>query len=447
MIKNCEVLNRKYLTVREMTQLSSRVGMSRKQQLKEFLIFHKELGSLYYIDDECDDSLIVTDPQFLVDAFTTIIDMWIQRRTSQWSLTEQEALETDLDDGIFSLRSLSLIWKDLDEAAVKNIALILKASWLFISWTQKDEQGNDLPERYIVPFLQPPSEEPVDDVQEALRPKILVYFFHTAQEERMILNLGFLPRGFLFLLIASLMEQKESRERWEKTELFCNGATFRTGTDGDIYLKMSTDASIIKLGVSTSQHLQSYNACAEISTARSTFEYEVNQLLQHQFKGLLCSVCVSPCHTDKEIKQSNYPCLNILGSLGQVGTKRLWSARCKKHRKVAAVDTFKDWFYNELIQLANENSAAKSDESFINNVTDHIPDVGTLKNIAIRLKIRGHDVDQIISNCTHDIKAASLRVLYNRWCENTEGNLQRGSAEYEQLKRAFNEAGVHNALQ
>ena len=119
MIKHCEVLNRKYLTIREMIQLSLPVGMSR-EQLKEFLTFHKELGSVYYTDNECDDSLVVTDPQFLVDAFTAIIDMWINRRTSQWSLTQQEALETDLDDGIFSLRSLNLIWKDLDEACSRK---------------------------------------------------------------------------------------------------------------------------------------------------------------------------------------------------------------------------------------------------------------------------------------------------------------------------------------
>ena len=256
-----------------------------------------------------------------------------------------------------------------------------------------------------------PQENTQDNIQDTSSPKTLVYFFHTAQEERMILNLGCLPRGFLFLLIASLMEQKEGRERWENTELFCNGATFRTGTDGDIDLTMSTDASIIKVNVSTSQHLHSYNACAEISIARSTFEDEVNQLLQNRFKGLLCSVCVSPCHTGKDIKQSNYPCLNILGSLGQVGIKRLWSARCKKHRKVAAVDTFKDWFYNELIQLANENSAAKSDESFINNITHHIPNAGTLKDIAIRLNISGCNVDQITSNCPNDIKAASFKVF------------------------------------
>ena len=445
-VKHCEVLDRNYLTIREMVHMSGRVGMSR-EQLKEFLTLHKELGSLYYSDDESDDSLVVTGPQFLVDAYTAIIDVWIYRRTSQWSLTEQETLETDLDDGIFSLQSLSLIWKNLDETFVENLALILKASRLFISWKQKDEQGNILPEKYIVPCFQPPSREPEDGMQETLGPRTLVYFFHSAKEKRMILSSGFLPRGFMFLIIASLMEEKENRGTWEKTQLCCNGATFRTGSHGDVDLTMSTDASIIKLNVSTNQHLQSDNLCAEISTARNTFEDEVKELLQNRFPGLLCSVCVSPCHTSNQICQADYSCLNILGTLGQVGTKQPWSARCKTHRKEAAVDTFRDWFYNELNQLANENSAAKSDESVINNVTQHIPNIGTLKDIAIRLKIRGRDVDQIISDCPNDIKAASLKVLYDRWCENTEGSLQRGSAKYEQLKRAFNEAGVHNVLQ
>ena len=443
--KHCEVPGRNYLTVREMVQLSGPVGMS-NEQFKEFLTLHKEIGFLHYIENTSDDSLVVSNHQFLVDAFTSIIDMWINRRTSQWSLTEQEALETDLDDGIFSLRSLGLIWKDLDGTVVENLASILKSSRLFISWIHKDEQGNVLPEKYIVPCLQPPLAESDNDVQEASALKTLVYSFHTAKDERMILNSGFLPRRFLFLLIASLME--ENRGKWKKTKLYCNGAKFRTGKHGDIDLTMSTDASAIKLNVSTSQHPQSDNVSAEIATARSTFEDEVKQLLQNQFPNVRCCVCVSPCHTSKQINQSNFSCLDPLGSLGEVGTEQLWSARCKTHRKEAAVDTFRDWFHNELNHLANENSAAaKSDESFINNVTSHIPSVGTLKDIAIRLKIRGRDVDQIISNCPNDIKAASLKVLYDRWCENTEGNLQRGSAKYEQLKRAFNEAGVHNVLQ
>ena len=444
-MEHCEVLNRKYLTVGEMGRLSGQVGMSR-EQVQEFLTFHKEIGSLHLIDHELDNLLVVTDPQFLVDAFMSIIDMWINRRTSQWSLTDEKTLDTDLDDGIFSLRNLGLIWKNLDETVVESLATILKSSRLFISWKHKDEQGNILPEKYIVPCLQPPMAESGDDVQEKAAPKTLVYFFHTAEEKRMVLNSGFLPRGFLFLLIASLMEEKENAGAWENTHLFCNGASFRTGTHGDIDLTMSTDASAIKLDVSTSRHPQSDSVCADISTARSTFEEEVKQLLQNQFPNVRCSVCISPCHTNKGINQSNYSCLNILGSLGHVGTKRLWSARCKTHRKEAALDTFKDWFHNELYQLVNENSAAKSDESLINNVTSHIPSFGTLKDIAIRLKIRGREVDQIISNCPNDIKAASLKVLYDRWCENTEGNLQKGSPKYEQLKRAFNEAGVHNVL-
>ena len=450
-MEHCEVLNRKYLTVREMVQLSGPVGMSR-EQFEEFLTHHKEIGSLYYIDEESDDSLVVTDPQFLIDAFTSIIDMWINRRTSQWSLTDQETLETDLADGIFSLGSLGLIWKNLDDTVSENLASILKSSRLFISWKRKDEQGNVLSEKYIVPCLQRP---PVD-VQEtsALKTletsalKTLVYFFHTAEEKRMVLNSGFLPRGFLFLLIASLMEEKENAGAWENTHLFCNGASFRTGIHGDIELTMSTDATLIKLDVSTSKHPQSSNVCAEIATARSTFEDEVKRQLQNQFPNVRCSVCVSPCYQSREINQSNYSCLNILGILDYVGTKQLWSARCKTHpEKEAAVDTFRDWFHNELNQLANENSAAKSDERFINNVTSHIPNVGTLKDIAIRLEISGCDVDQIISNCPNDIKATSLKVLYDRWCKNTEGNLQRGSAKYEQLKRAFNAAGVYNVLQ
>ena len=444
--KHCEVPGRNYLTVREMVQLSGPVGMS-NEQFKEFLTLHKEIGFLHYTDNTSDDSLVVSNHQFLVDAFTSIIDMWINRRTSQWSLTEQETLETDLDDGIFSLRSLGLIWKDLDGTVVENLASILKSLGLFISWIHKDEQGNVLPEKYIVPCLQPPLAESETDVQKASGRKTLVYFFHTAKDERMILNSRFLPRGFLSLLIASLMEEKENRGKWKKTKLYCNGATFRTGKHGDIYLTMSTDAAVIKLNVSTSQDPQSDNVSAEISTARSTFEEEVKQLLQNQFPNVRCSVCVSPCYPSREINQSNYSCLDPLGSLGQVGTEHLWSARCKTHRKEAAVNTFRDWFHNELNQLANENSAAKSDESFINNVTSHIPNVGTLKDIAIRLKIKSRDVDQIISNCPNDIKAASFKVLYDRWCKNTEGNLQRGSAKYEQLKRAFNEAGVHDALQ
>ena len=298
-----KVPGRNYLTVREIRQLSGPVGMSRKQ-FKEFLTVHKEIGSLHYIDDESDDSLVVTDRQFLVDSFMSIIDMWINKRTSQWSLTDQEALETDLDDGIFSPRTLGLIWKNWDETIVENLASMLKSSRLFISWRAKDEQGNVLPVKYIVPCLQLPLVEPENDVQETSAPKTLVYFFHTAQERRMVLNSGFLPRGFLFLVITSLMEEKENRGRWEKTKLYCNGATFRTGTRGDIYLTMSTDAAVIKLNVTTRQHPRSDNISAEIATARSTFEDEVKQLLRSRFPNVRCSVCVSPCYPSREINQS-----------------------------------------------------------------------------------------------------------------------------------------------
>ena len=112
------------------------------------------------------------------------------------------------------------------------------------------------------------------------------------------------------------------------------------------------------------------------------------------------------------------------------------------------MDTFKQWFHNELNQLANENTAAaKSDQSFINNVTNHIPNVGTLKDIAIRLGIDVNEVEQIITDCPNDIKAASFKVLYNRWCQNKGGNLQRGSPKYEELKRALNRARVYDVLE
>ena len=325
-MKQCEVFDRNYMTVGEMAHFSGQAGMSR-EQFKEFLTLHKEVGSLHFMDDESDDSLIVMDPQFLVDAFTSIIDLWIKRRTSQLSLTHQTPLETDLEDGIFSLGSLGLIWKDLDDMVVETLASFLKSSRLFISQIQKDEQGNIFPEKYIVPCLQPPLAEPENDVQETLTPKTLVYFFHTAQEKRMIMNSGFLPRGFLSLLVASLMEEKENAGVWENTHLFCNGASFRTGIHGDIDLTMSTDAAtVIKLDVLTSHDSQIDNVSAEISTARNIFEDQIKQLLQNQFPNVCCSVCVSPCHNNKEINRSSYSCLSILGSLGQVGTKHLWSA-------------------------------------------------------------------------------------------------------------------------
>ena len=214
-LSDSDTSEKRYLTIRNLRdKFESRIRMSAKQ-VAEFLKFHSKHGSMIHFDSQELDSLVVTDPQFLVDKFTSIIDMWKAKKTSQLSLdslgTEDE-LANDLDEGILSTRSLNIIWDQMELRSVERLAKIMVKFCQFIQWDQRTE-NQTISSKFIIPALLPPAinfesqplneEEQSNNGNERQETTTLVYFFH--KEVTKVKSSGFLPAGFLQMLVASLL--------------------------------------------------------------------------------------------------------------------------------------------------------------------------------------------------------------------------------------------------
>ena len=334
---------------------------------------------------------------------------------------------------------------------IESLAEVMVKFYQFMRWSQHEPQNQTedrmenyhVETKYIIPALLPPARNFKSAFVKRAGTKSLVYFFHQSWESNKVKSSGFLPYGSLPILVASLLEEKPNRIGWEKNELFSDGASFRTGTHGDLLVVISSQGCVVTLKVLTVAYPECEDINAEISSARYAFEQEIMRLLG---QDLHCSVCVSPCHKSSAINKSNYGCLHILGRIGKVGKQPLWSAMCKTHKNYPLPSkAYGFWFYNERSLRDNPQTAHKDDQKLLNKIAKTIGDLDAVRDIGIELGIDMESINRTINESDNKIKRAAFNVLY-MWYNAEVGNLQRGSPKYNQLKEAINESRLPNVM-
>ena len=269
--KFCSEVERKHVQLKSLYQYASRTfGMS-FVELKAFLQFHHEYRNLIFTDSgesispmdnpymnvhlsdlTVKSSLIVTDPQFLVDKFRAVITLWQFRETSRLKNIIQQGIDRDFEKGSISMTNLKILWHNADKNEIECLVDIMVKMNLFIPCETSHPDQGSCP-KFIVPALLPPSgplelgSGPYKELDK-LRP--LTYVFHQSPDPDDVEGSGFLPVGFFFNLVASLSDWlPQQRQQWKRTKLSYNSASFRAGRHGDVLLNVSCLSYLIMLNV------------------------------------------------------------------------------------------------------------------------------------------------------------------------------------------------------
>ena len=456
--------DRPYRTLDEVHKnLATPIAMS-LEQVKEFLHFHSKHRSLIFCDDGSMESLVITDLQFLINIFKKIITMWQERNTSDLTLETEKRLQREFNKGVLSGGSLLNLWSNLRIPYLENIVSIMVNFYQFIPCKKQaipchnqSEELIFLSKKFIVPALLPPEEtededtgdnadEDVNSFKKKDGTKTLIYLFHQSPDKEDITSTGFLPTGFMTMLVASLMGETQHGKGWELVKMFFSAATFITVTHGEIFVKMSSSGSAIRLKVLVLNVPASENDDCEISRVRNLFECEIIQLLLKYYPNLCCSVCVSPCQRSHKVSQANYSCLQVLGRIGCIGDKPLRELVCFDHKKHVARAMYECWFCIEQKQRTYHNTATKPDQRILNHVAKNIRDFATLRDVGVNLGVDLNDIDRTFHDSNNQIKEAALSMLYRDWYCAIEGSLERVAPKYKQLKQALNAAGLKGLL-
>ena len=439
MLAHCNESGKKYLSYADFEEeIAGRYEMS-SQQVKELLKFHGKYGYIMYPDLGSHDSMIVTDPQLLVDAMKRIIQMKqskdISKDTPNCTLDQQAKLKNELDRGILSGDCLSIIWDDPDVNKAQLAALMVNSSQFIPCEVEPANRSQRFEsKKFIVPALLPLLDHTETDFSPFKKqPGImtLVYLFHCSLNDDEIATSASLPSSFFFTLVNSLMKKTPNSKPWQVKQLYSNAVKFRAGTNRELLLKLSTQGCMIMLDAYSpveNKHRGSYK-CA-FSKARKRLDESVMNILR-TYQNLHCSLCISPCDI---IKDHEYSCLEILGTIGSVGDEPLPLAACLEHNKYVANELYSCWFCDKL----DDDDLYKVDYGkVIRKIAGEIVDRSTLTHLAEELGIYRNEVER----ACHDhrgIKEATHSVLHT-WENVTGGNIQ-------QLKRALNTVGLRDIL-
>ena len=159
-LEEAKAKNMKHLYLFEVKQLAEKYGMDNRD-VHSFLQRQNTLGDfIYYSDAELSD-IVITDPQWLVDACTDLItnELFLNRRDVPYdtfrNVTYGELTEEDLKN----------LWKEDEVNFLKNL---MKKFDLLIDISNEEDS------RYIIPFMLPEAEND-DEIDEAFTDMELVY--------------------------------------------------------------------------------------------------------------------------------------------------------------------------------------------------------------------------------------------------------------------------------
>ena len=447
----CQTFRTRWMPMREIQDKVALPNEIPAEEVKDFLKFQNKLGGVVSDNEESMDSIIVTDPLFLNDTLLSIINMRERETISKLVLEKQAKVEKELRKGIVSVETLNVLWEFLGLPHQEHFVSVLMKFDQFIPCYQKiPNLQNSAKKKFILPFLLPQAETTTphfEGLEEAVVP--LQYLFHKSQHDEMdeVSITAYLPHNFLYSLLAHLIENLAS---WELKEMLSSGATFISGKNGNILVRISRHGPILSLTAAIFPEAEWDNVVCEISQVRALFERGVEGLLQN-YPGLHCSLSVYPCDirdSEGQAPQNKLLCLHILGRIGEVGERPLRSATCFEHKRNLPSKKYRCWFCNELSQGIHQTKDNREDQQILNDVARSITDLGTLRDVGIQLGVDYKDIQITINDSNQQIKVASFKVLYDWYSREMEakGDLQPGTPKRSKLKRVLDACGLNNLL-
>ena len=456
--KFCSEVGKKYLPLETLLQYASRTFKMSFTELRSFLQFHHHYRNLIFTDNgpnssienpymnvkisdpKMSNSLVVTDPQFLVDRFKEMITLWQFRQTGHLQLEIQREIDRDFERGLISIENLALIWNSMDKKDVENLTGIMVKLNQFI---QCDSAVN-IPKKYIVPALLPPSgtsELPLGPFEETDMLQPLVYLFHQSPNLEDIQSSGFLPVGLFFRLVANLKHQ------WRQLSMSFNEATFRAGQHSEILVNISTHFCVIVLKFFCIHDVlasDSMSPCV-ISQIRQRFEAGIHFVLKRTCPALHCSVCISPCRASFANFYLNPGCLERIGSLGNV--ENLKVAVCFDHSNHLSFQKFKCWFcegaQQSTLYFGKENRKSLRDQQKLQQLAQKVSNVSKMKALGLALGLPNEKIEACNTNAPGDIELATSNMLF-LWYNRELGGLEPGTSRDVQLTNALEKIGLAN---
>ena len=76
-------------------------------------------------DCNMSNSLVVTDPKFLVDSFRAVITLWQFQQTSDLDLEMQSEIDKDFERGLISVQSLAILWNFMEKSERDSVTRIM----------------------------------------------------------------------------------------------------------------------------------------------------------------------------------------------------------------------------------------------------------------------------------------------------------------------------------
>ena len=456
--KFCSEVGKKYLPLKALHQYANMTFKMSFAELRSFLQFHHHHRNLIFTDNgpnsstenlymnvrisdpKMSSSLVVTNPQFLVDILREVITLWQFRKTNHLKLEIQREIDKDFERGLISVENLALIWNSVDTKDVDSLTSIMVKLNQFI---QCDSTAS-LSKKYIVPALLPPSgtsELSLGPFEETNMLQPLVYFFHQSPNPEDIHSSGFLPVGLFFKLVANLKHQ------WKQLGMSFNEASFRAGQHSEILVNISTHFCVIVLKVFCIQDVFSTDCMSPcmISQIRRRFEAGIQFVLERACPALHCSVCISPCRPSFANFHLNPGCLERIGSLENV--ENLKVAVCFDHSNHLSFQKFKCWFcegaQQSTLYFGKENMKILRDQQKLKKLAKKVSKVSTMKDLGLALGLPNEKIEACNTNAPADIELATSNMLF-LWYNGELGGLDPGTSRDVQLTNALEEIGLAN---
>ena len=148
-LEKAKEFDKPYLHISDVKDLASAFAMSRKE-LESFLSFHHIFGDLIYYPDKKLSDIVVTNPQWLLDMFKTLITPHelLDRRQLKPELLEE------LKRAIVSEASLNALWEGNDVQFLKDVMI----KFDLILPLGSEQMGNE----YLIPCMLPAQEDGKD---------------------------------------------------------------------------------------------------------------------------------------------------------------------------------------------------------------------------------------------------------------------------------------------
>ena len=149
-LEKAKEIGQSYLYIPIVKNLASALAMN-KHELESFLKFHHDLGDFIYYPDKNLSDIVVTNPQWLLAMFKSLITPheFLQQRQLEPKILKE------LKSAIISEESLKVVWKRNDAEFLKDV--MVKFDLILPLGSEK------MTKQYLIPCMLPPQEAQLDD--------------------------------------------------------------------------------------------------------------------------------------------------------------------------------------------------------------------------------------------------------------------------------------------